>query len=150
MEVGLDHIPPPQHPWRLLICDDSPVERLALSHFLRGNDFNVDEAGDCDSALQLMQLRPVDLIILDLQMPGKDGFVVLAYIQEHRPSLPVILISGMPLEDIQDKIHFLPSHELPPLLLKPVDTTQLLDIIDLALAGELPRSPRPQPEHGPY
>jgi len=150
MELDPDDTLPPEHPWRLLICDDSPLERLALSHFLRGRQFSVDEAADCESALQLLQLRPVDLIILDLQMPGKDGFCVLAFIQEHRPSLPVILISGMPLEDIQDKIHLLPSRELPPLVLKPVDPVQLLEIIDLSLSGDLPRLPRPQPEHGSY
>jgi DNA-binding response OmpR family regulator len=141
---------PPEHPWRLLICDDSPLERLALSHFLRRHEFNVDEAADSESALQLLQLRPVDLIILDLQMPGKDGFSVLAYIQAHRPGLPVILISGMPIEDIQDKIHLLPSRELPPLLLKPVNTDQLLEVIDLSLSDQIPPSPQMEPEHEPH
>ncbi len=37
---------------RLLLCDDSPVERLALAHYLRGAGYNVDEAGDGASALQ--------------------------------------------------------------------------------------------------
>src|ERR1700683_4816030 len=140
----------PEHPWRLLICDDSPLERLALSHFLRRHEFNVDEAADSESAMQLLQLRPVDLIILDLQMPGKDGFSVLAYIQAHRPGLPVILVSGMPVEDIGDKIHLLPSRELPPLLLKPVDTDQLLELIDLSLSDEIPPSPQAEQERNSY
>ena len=33
-------------PARILLCDDSPVERLALAHFLRGAGYSVDEAGD--------------------------------------------------------------------------------------------------------
>jgi len=136
--------PPPVHPWRLLICDDSPIERLALAHFLRNNDFSIDEAADGESAVQLLQLRPVDLLILDLQMPGKDGFHVLSYLQKHRPGLPVILLSGMPIEEIQDRVHLLPSRELPPLLIKPVDPSQLLELIDLELAGELPQIPHPQ------
>jgi DNA-binding response OmpR family regulator len=140
-----DYRPPLEHPWRLLICDDSPIERLALAHFLRNNDFSIDEAADGESAVQLLQLRPVDLLILDLQMPGKDGFHVLSYLQKHRPGLPVILLSGMPIEEIQDRVHLLPSRELPPLLIKPVDPSQLLELIDLELAGELPHIPRPQP-----
>ena len=136
--------PPLAHPWRLLICDDSPIERLALAHFLRNNDFSIDEAADGESAVQLLQLRPVDLLILDLQMPGKDGFHVLSYLQKHRPGLPVILLSGMPIEEIQDRVHLLPSRELPPLLIKPVDPSQLLELIDLELAGELPQIPHPQ------
>lgn len=136
--------PPLAHPWRLLICDDSPIERLALAHFLRNNDFSIDEAADGESAVQLLQLRPVDLLILDLQMPGKDGFHVLSYLQKHRPGLPVILLSGMPIDEIQDRVHLLPSRELPPLLIKPVDPSQLLELIDLELAGELPQIPHPQ------
>lgn len=112
-----------------------------LSHFLRGNEFTVDEAADGESAVQLLQLRQLDLLVLDLQMPGKDGFYVLTYVQKHRPGLPVILLSGMPIEDIEDKIHLLPSRELPPLLLKPVDAIQLLELIDMELAGELPQMP---------
>jgi CheY-like chemotaxis protein len=141
MEPGDLQNAPAQRPWRLLVCDDSPLERLALSHFLRGNEFTVDEAADGESAVQLLQLRQLDLLVLDLQMPGKDGFYVLTYLQKHRPGLPVILLSGMPIEDIEDKIHLLPSRELPPLLLKPVDAIQLLELIDMELAGELPQMP---------
>ena len=81
---------------RILLCDDSPVERLALAHFLRNNDFHVDEAGDGQSAILHLQHRPVDLVLLDLQMPNRDGFDVLTYMQQHRRALPVILRSGMP------------------------------------------------------
>jgi DNA-binding response OmpR family regulator len=146
MERADGYKPSAGHPWRLLVCDDSPLERLALSHFLRMHEFAVDEVADGESTVQLLQLRPVDLLILDLQMPGKDGFYVLTYVQKHRPGLPVILLSGMPIEDIEDKIHLLPSRELPPLLLKPVDAIQLLELIDLELSGELPQMPAPERE----
>ena len=123
---------------RILLCDDSPVERLALAHFLRGSGYAVDEAGDGESAILHLKNRLVDLILLDLQMPGVDGFDVLAYMQQHRRALPVILLSGMPLDAIQHKMHVLPEKELPPLLLKPIDTNQLLDVVELQLSGQLP------------
>jgi CheY-like chemotaxis protein len=123
---------------RLLLCDDSTVERHALSHFLRSNGFIVDEAGDGDAALVHIKHKTVDLILLDLNMPGADGFEVLSYLQEHRRALPVILLSGMPLNQIQHKIHSLPTPELPPLLLKPIDPQQLLGLLDLQLSGQLP------------
>jgi len=123
---------------RILLCDDSPVERLALAHFLRHHDFEVDEAEDGEAAIQHLKHREVDLILLDLQMPVVDGFDVLCYIQEHRRSLPVILLSGMPVDAIQHKMHVLPTQELPPLMLKPVDPEQLLSIVDLQLSGQLP------------
>jgi len=123
---------------RILLCDDSPVERLALGHFLRRAGYQVDEAGDGDAALLHLKNRQVDLLLLDLHMPQSDGFEVLAYIQEHRRSLPVILLSGMEPDEIQHRMHGLKSQELPPLFIKPIDPQRLLEVMDLHLAGELP------------
>jgi CheY-like chemotaxis protein len=126
---------PTQRQPRILLCDDSPVERLALAHFLRGSGYSVDEAGDGESAILHLKHRPVDLVLLDLHMPQVDGFAVLGYLQEHRRALPVVLLSGMPLHRIQNRIHNLPTPELPPLLIKPIDPDQLLGILDLQLSG---------------
>jgi CheY-like chemotaxis protein len=123
---------------RLVLCDDSPVERLALAHLLRREGYQVDEAADGDSAIEQLKHREIDAVVLDLNMPEVDGFDVLTYLQEHRRSLPVVLLSGMAVDSIQHKINRLPSRELPPLLLKPVDPNQLLGILELQLSGEMP------------
>ena len=124
---------------RLLLVDDSPIERLALAHYIRSQGYTVDEAGDGKAALFFLKHRPVDLLLLDLQMPDVDGFDVLNYIHEHRRALPVILLSGMPPDEIQDKINSLRVRELPPLLIKPVDPEQVIEIVEMQLAGELPQ-----------
>lgn len=124
--------------FRLLLCDDSPVERLALGHFLRAHGYAVDEAEDGASALAHLKNRQVDLLLLDLQMPGIDGFDVLSYVQEHRRALPVILLSGLPPDEIQYRMHVLRERELPPLFLKPIDPESLVNIVELQLRGELP------------
>src|SRR6476469_6151838 len=123
---------------RRLLCDDSPVERLALAHFLRRSGYTVDEAGDGEAAILHVKHRPVDAVLLDLNLPDVDGFAVLTYLQEHRRALPVILLSGMPLDRIQHKIHSLPTPELPPLMIKPINPDQLLNVLELQLTGELP------------
>src|SRR5215212_6615932 len=123
---------------RLLLADDSPIERLALAHYLRANGYRVDEAGDGTSALYFLKNRPVDLLLLDLQMPDIDGFDVLNYVSEHRRALPVILLSGMPPDEIQDKINSLRERSLPPLMMKPLDPEQVIEMVEMQLAGELP------------
>ena len=125
---------------RLLLCDDSPVERLALGHYLRTSGFQVDEAGDGSTALQFLKNRNFDLLLLDLQMPGLSGFDVLNYVHAHRRALPVILLSGMPPDEIQEQIHGLNERELPPLFIKPVNPEQLVEMVELQLSGELPQS----------
>lgn len=131
------HLDGPRPLARILLCDDSPVERLALAHYLRGQGYAVDEAGDGDAAILYVQHREVDLVLLDLHMPEVDGFAVLRYLQEHRRALPVVLLSGMPLDKIQHKMHELKEPELPPLLIKPVDPEQLLEVMELQLTQEL-------------
>ena len=134
-----DTTPHPAHSPHVLLCDDSPAERKSLAHILRSAGYVVDEAGDGDTAILQIKHRQIDAVLLDLHMPGgADGFEVLTYLQEHRRALPVILLSGMPPNKIQTRIHRLPTPELPPLLLKPVDPDQLLGVLELQLNGGLP------------
>jgi CheY-like chemotaxis protein len=123
---------------RVLLCDDSPVERMALGHYLRRRGYLVDEVADGRSAIEHLKNREVDLLLLDLQMPGMDGFDVLSYLQLHRRGLSVVLLSGLPVDQIQQQMHGLPDRQLPPLFLKPVDLDRLLQVLELQLAGELP------------
>jgi len=120
---------------QLLVADDSPVQRRALCSFLRSSGYEVSEAGDGRTVVQHLKECPVDLLLLDLQMPQGDGFEVLAYVQEHRRALPVILLSGMALDEIQRRMHRRHQKELPPLLFKPVDPDQLIQVVELQLSG---------------
>jgi CheY-like chemotaxis protein len=124
--------------WRILLCDDSKTERTSLAQILRREGYDVDEAADGAAALLLLKGRAYDLMLLDLQMPGVDGFDVLAFVQRQKGDLPVVVLSGLPPEEIGDGLQRLPDHELPPLLLKPIDVRQLFQVIELKLAGELP------------
>jgi CheY-like chemotaxis protein len=123
---------------RVLLADDSVVEREALAHLLRQAGYQVDEADDGEAAILFLKRQLPDLLLLDLQMPGTDGFGVLSYIQKQKKDFPVILLSGLPPDQIQKSMHRLPSRDLPPLLMKPVDPNQLLNIVALRLTGELP------------
>jgi CheY-like chemotaxis protein len=123
---------------RILICDDSEIERAAVGRMLRTKGYEVDEAADGAAALQMLKRRGYNLLLLDLQMPEVDGFEVLTYVQKHQADLPVVVLSGLPPEQIGDGLQRLPQQELPPLLLKPVNTEQLFQVIELRLAGELP------------
>jgi CheY-like chemotaxis protein len=122
---------------QLLVADDSPIQRKAICSFLRGRGYDVAEASDGQETLLHLQQCEVDLLLLDLQMPHVDGFEVLQYLQRHRQGLPVILVSGMPVDEIQRSMQRRHQHDLPPLLLKPIDPEQLIQIVELHLSGQL-------------
>jgi two-component system capsular synthesis sensor histidine kinase RcsC len=120
---------------QLLVADDSPIQRQALCSLLRCSGYDVAEAGDGHQVLRYLKDCRVDLLLLDLNMPDGDGFEVLKYLQQHRRALPVVVLSGMPLDQIQHRMHRLPDRELPMLLLKPIDPEQLIQIVEYQLRG---------------
>lgn len=82
---------------RILIVDDHALFREGLCHVLNALDdsVNILEAADYDSTLlQASEHADLDLVLLDLNMPGKDGFAVLATFVEKYPALPVVMLSG--------------------------------------------------------
>jgi CheY-like chemotaxis protein len=125
-------------PPRILVCEDSPIEQAALSLYLRQQGFDVKATSDGESTIEHIKSAPVDAVLLDLRVPKSDGFAVLSYLQEHRRALPVIVVSGMPLDEIQQHLKRMPRPELPPLLTKPFDPEQLLQLLELELSGGLP------------
>ncbi len=120
------------------MADDSQSQRTALCSFLRICGYQVSEAGDGNGVIRHLKDCQVDLLLLDLQMPRSDGFEVLAYVQEHRRALPVILLSGLSAHEIQRSMQRRHQHDLPSLLLKPVDPDQLIQLVELHLSGDMP------------
>ena len=81
---------------RILIIEDEPAIRRVLKNILANeNDaFVIDEAGDGEEAITLMDERPFDLVLCDIKMPKKDGIEVLNYAMEHYGDTPFVMISG--------------------------------------------------------
>lgn len=122
---------------RLLICEDAPIERAGLAYLLRLRGYDVCESADGDTAIQSLTEGKFDLLLLDLSLPGIDGFDVLRFVQKQKPETRVILLSGTSPEKIQERLTDLPGHVLPPLLLKPVDPEQVYDLVEMQLSGQL-------------
>src|SRR5713226_4997524 len=61
---------------RVLVVDDAPLVRNLLSAVLHDANFDLDEAVDGQDALAIAASRPPDVVVLDVMMPGMDGFEV--------------------------------------------------------------------------
>jgi DNA-binding NarL/FixJ family response regulator len=82
---------------RALIVDDHPLVREAVANVLRGLDPAVEiaVAGDCDGGLALAARGgEVDLLLLDLDLPGLSGIPALKRWRSHYPSVPVVVVSA--------------------------------------------------------
>ncbi|HEX9715098.1 MAG TPA: sigma-54 dependent transcriptional regulator [Desulfurivibrionaceae bacterium] len=78
----------------ILIIDDEASIRESLSGILADEGFRSLSAEDGQQGLSLLEEEQVDLVLLDIWMPGLDGLEVLKRIKESQADLPVIMISG--------------------------------------------------------
>ena len=83
---------------RVLITDDSQLTRRILRAILEAAGHEVMEASNGSIALELIVQDPPDCVLLDLLMPGMDGFEVLSTLNERGIDIPVIVLTA----DIQE------------------------------------------------
>jgi CheY-like chemotaxis protein len=82
---------------RILVVDDDAAVQLTVRLVLERAGHNVVTADDGRSGLALCRSEHFDLLFLDLFMPGMDGFETMRLVREHRPQMPIIVISGRPI-----------------------------------------------------
>ncbi|MFG2469924.1 response regulator transcription factor [Streptomyces canus] len=78
---------------RVLVVDDEPKIRMTVRGYLEADGFHVVEAADGPSALQAVTRDRPDLVVLDVMLPGLDGFQVLRRIRE-ASQIPVIMLTA--------------------------------------------------------
>ena len=79
---------------RVLIVDDEPAIRRFLRTALAVQDYRVEEASDGETALDFLKRNPVDLIVLDLGLPGIDGLDVIRALRQQGSLTPIIVLSS--------------------------------------------------------
>lgn len=78
----------------VLIVDDEPNARKVLSAILSEEGYEVLQSGDVDTATKLIYRQPVDAVITDVKMPGKDGMCFFDYMTRNYPDIPVIFLTA--------------------------------------------------------
>jgi CheY-like chemotaxis protein len=85
------------HSERVLVVDDSATSRRKIAMAVKNLGFDWEEADSGEAALAFLKDNDADLILLDIMMPGMDGFAVLEVLRADRrlAAIPVLVISGM-------------------------------------------------------
>jgi DNA-binding response OmpR family regulator len=79
---------------QILLVEDEPLIASFVSRGLRAEGYSTAVAGSGDDALMELEARAWDLVVLDLKLPGVDGFGVLARAVEADPPVPVLVLSA--------------------------------------------------------
>ena len=124
---------------RILVIDDEPLVRSLMAQILSAAGHEVSEAGDAREALSTLERCDAELIVSDLLMPGVSGSELMRRVRELRPSLPVVLVTGVgTYTTVSDAL----GGGADGLVLKPFSHTELED----AVSGALERAGRSERE----
>src|SRR5579884_2301031 len=78
----------------ILIVDDEPGVRAALTGVLQDEGYHVEAVSSGEACLERLARGPVDLLLLDVWLPGMDGLATLARVRERQVDAQIVLISG--------------------------------------------------------
>jgi DNA-binding response OmpR family regulator len=81
-------------PRRVLVIEDDPPIRRGIVDALTFSGYATLEAGHGDEGLSLATTSDIDLVLLDLVLPGRDGLSILREVRATRPTLPVIILTA--------------------------------------------------------
>ena len=124
---------------RVLIIEDDPALNQILSLHFEDQGFVVFSADHCEAGYELAREEPVEVILLDQQLPDGEGISLLPRLLEARPEAGVIMMTGQ--HDLELAIQAIKTGAAD-FIHKPVKAATLQATVDKVLAGHAP-----QPEH---
>jgi DNA-binding response OmpR family regulator len=128
-------VPTTPEPRRILVVDDEPHIRRVLSAVLGSRGYEVMMASDGTEGLDEFETEEIDLVILDLMMPGASGLEILSKIRtnQHRADTPVIILTAKGQDTDRDAALAGGANDF---LTKPFSPKKLLARIDEILGSD--------------
>ena len=114
----------------ILVVDDEPIERQALTEILRLEGYYVASVANGEASVDYIRLNNVDVMILDLRMPGMSGLDVVKVVSRISPDVEIILLTAhgsmeTAIDALRNRVH--------DYLLKPASPAQILESVERAL-----------------
>ncbi|MCX6059641.1 MAG: response regulator transcription factor [Chloroflexi bacterium] len=114
----------------ILVVDDEPVARQSLTDILKLEGFAVTSAPNGQAAVEYVRTHSVDVMIVDLRMPGMDGLEVVQVLNQLSPETEVILLTAFGSTETAIQALRLRIHDY---LLKPSSPAQIISSVKKAL-----------------
>ena len=122
----------------ILIADDNPDFRSTAHRALRRAGYHVRTAVDGEEAFRILRRESIDVLILDLVMPGWNGIQLLDKIAEFRMAVPIIVVTGAC--DLATSVDLMERSRLvASFLMKPIDPPHLCASVRWTLSDAMTR-----------
>lgn len=127
--------------WKVLIADDELIIREGIKESINWKEFNMDpigEAEDGEEAVELALIHSIDILLIDINMPIKNGIEAMKEIREKLPNCKIVVISGY--DDFQYAQEAIKIN-VEEYLLKPIHPKKLEEIVG-KISGDLEQDKR--------
>lgn len=113
----------------ILLAEDTPTNQLLVVHTLNKRGHHTEVAGDGRTAVEMAERQDFDVILMDLQMPGMDGFEATAAIRAlpGKRRVPIIALTAHTMVGDRERCLAAGMEEYLP---KPLDLRQLIDVVE--------------------
>jgi CheY-like chemotaxis protein len=120
---------------RILIVEDKATSRELLRSVLEQQGYLVDEAGDGEEALRKISAQPPNLVLMDLQMPARDGYEVVQELRKdpRLQQMPVVAVTASAMQGVREKVL---AAGFTSYITKPVSLVQLRQEVSRLLGAE--------------
>lgn len=115
----------------ILVVDDEPVARQSLTDILRLEGYTVNSVPNGQAAVEYIRTHPVELMIVDLRMPGMDGLEVVQVVNQIAPETEIVLLTAFGTTESAIQALRLRIHDY---LLKPAPPAQVINSVKKGLA----------------
>lgn len=120
---------------RILVVEDHPANRKLVRDLLRREGHEVLEAVDGDRALQAARSEPLDLVVMDVQLPGTDGLTATRLLRADPATadLPVLALTAHAMTGDEERVLAAGCDRY---LAKPLRYRRFLEVVDELLGGD--------------
>jgi DNA-binding NtrC family response regulator len=111
---------------KILIVDDDPAMVDTLADILSDEGFRIGKAGDGYTAVEMIKENGIDMVLMDIRMPGMDGVETFRQLKEIKPDIKVIMMTAYAMDDMIEEVRRLKAYVC---LNKPLDMDNLISLV---------------------
>jgi signal transduction histidine kinase/CheY-like chemotaxis protein len=130
----------------ILLVEDNEASLLTFTDFLKAHGYRVDQARNGPEALERVLVVPPDVILLDIQMPGMDGFEVIRRLRKHENlllrSIPILALTALAMPGDAERCLGAGANAY---LAKPIGLADLLAAVERHFPRPELQTPNPRP-----
>jgi len=111
---------------RILVVDDNRINQIVTKKILENYGMSCEIAEDGNISIQKLQTDTFDLVLMDINMPGKDGIETTKEIRKFDQLTPIVALTAIEVEEMRNRIEASGMNDI---IVKPYDTDKFLKII---------------------